>query len=219
MNQKITYTKKEIKIIIAEQPMKITDEEFLIIVHKAYDLDDIISIIHMYNIYPEIMDRVFSAEFIEKHSDPADSEERYHHPILCPTNKQRYTEGRIKDMVCYLIGDSGWNDMLFHQLQTKVPFKPFFNYLFDEYVNDYNADILWNSFFLGQKELSQVIEKRNIVDMLMLEYRTIEYYERSEKRKHNKTIKGQIKKIPCNNKNKFRFKLVPGLQYFTNNEV
>lgn len=169
------YTKREMQIIQTKRAIAITDEEFLALHHKAFQRDKVEDIIHLGNLYPEIESRVCSDEFIAAHNNPADRENSYPHPILCPAN--RNTEARIKDMVCYLTGRTEWTKSLRHQLCTIVPYRLVFNYWLDEYVKDYMTAQLWENFFLGQKELSEIIEKRRISCFEEFTYRAVNYFE------------------------------------------
>lgn len=81
-------------------------------------------------------------------------------------------------MVCYLTGAENWSTSLQRQLHTTVHYRLVFNYWLDEYVKDFDADALWNAFFLGQEELSKVIELRGITGLDVLVYRAVEYYDR-----------------------------------------
>lgn len=173
------YTKREVQIVKTQRPLVISDEEFLTLYRKAFMRDNIAHLNHLGNVYPDIEDRVFSDEFEKQHRDPADREEHYLHPIFCPTN--RCTEGRIKDMVCYLTGAGDWSNSQQQQLCDTVPFRLVFNYWLDEYVKDYDAYALWNTYFLGQEKLSSVIALRGINGLDVLVYRTMEYYDRCVK--------------------------------------
>ena len=170
------YTEREAQIIQSQQPMPISNEDFLSLYHKAFMRDDIKHINHLGKVYPEIESRVFSDEFMNRHCDPADREYLYPHPILCPTN--RYTIGRIKDIVCYLTGGSDWSNSFRKQLCATVPYRLVFNYWLDEYVKDYDVNALWEAFCLGQEELSSVLELRRISSLDVLAYRAREYYDR-----------------------------------------
>lgn len=170
------YTKREVQIIQTKRPLAITDQEFLALYHKAFLRDKISHINHLGDVYPEIESRVFSDDFIAAHNNPADREDYYPHPILCPAN--RNTEARIKDMVCYLTGRTDWPKSYRCQLRTVVPYRLVFNYWLDKFVRDYAADPLWESFFLGQEELSRIITLRKISGFDELTYRTMVYFDR-----------------------------------------
>lgn len=169
------YTKREVQIIETKRPIEILDEEFLALYRKAYLRDKIEHIKHLGEVYPEIETRVFSDDFIASHNDPADREEIYPHPILCPAN--RNTEARIKDMVCYLTGRTEWTKSLLCQLRSDVPYRLVFNYWLDEYVKDYVTEQLWEQFFLGQKELERIIKLREISSFDELTYRAMFYFD------------------------------------------
>lgn len=172
--KRFIYTKREVQIIRTKKPIAITDEEFLALFHKAFLRHKIEHINHLGNVYPEIERRVFSDDFIATHNNPADREDSYLYPILCPGN--RNTETRIKDMVYYLTGRTEWKQSFLRQLHT-VPYRLVFNYWLDEYVRDYMTVQLWENFFKGQDELSKIIEKRRISNFEELTYRTIDYFE------------------------------------------
>lgn len=174
--ERFIYTKREMQIIQTKRPLAITDEEFLALYRKAFQRDKIEHIIHLGDVYPEIESRVCSNEFIAAHNDPADREDSYPHPILCPAN--RNTEARIKDLVCYLTGRMEWTKSLRHQLCIVVPYRLVFNYWLDEYVKDYVTEQLWEKFFLGQEELSQIIKLREISGIDELTYRAVVYFDR-----------------------------------------
>lgn len=173
---KNNYTGKKLQIMQTTPPMDITDEEFLFLFNKAFRENDFEFIVQLELLYPEIMDRTSSFEFMEKNSNPADDEGNYVHPILCPTN--RCTEGRIKDMVCYLTGGTNWPDLLLKQLQNKVAYKLVFNYLIDDYVKDYDPDELWHLFFCGHAKLFHVMQLRGITGLDILIFRAMEYFEK-----------------------------------------
>lgn len=170
------YIEKKYQIMQTTPLMDITDEEFLFLFNQAFRKNDFELIEHLEEFYKENMDRTANIEFMEKHRNPADKEGDYIHPILCPTN--RCTEGRIKDMVCYLTGDTDWPDLILHQLQTKVSYKLVFNYLIDDYVRDYDPDELWRLFFCGQTKLFKVIQLRGITGLDLLIFRATEYFEK-----------------------------------------
>lgn len=170
------YAKREVQIIQTKRPIPITDEEFLALYRKAFLRDKIGHIIHLENVYPEIGSRVFSDAFIAAHNNPADREDFYPHPILCPAN--RNTEAKIKDMVCYLTGRAEWTKSLQSYLRTVVPYRLVFNYWLDEFVRDYATEPLWEIFFLGQEELSQVVKLRKISGLDELTYRAMVYFDR-----------------------------------------
>lgn len=173
---RLTYTKREVQIIQTKNPLVITDEEFLALYRKAFLRDKVEHIIHLGDIYPEIEKKVFSVDFIASHNDPADYEDNYPHPILCPTN--RNTEARIMDMVCYLTGRAEWKKLMRCHLRTVAPYRLVFNYWLNEYVKDYVTTQLWENFFLGQKELERIIKQREISDFDELTYRTMVYFDR-----------------------------------------
>lgn len=172
--ERFIYTKREVQIIRTKKPLEITDEEFLALFHKAFLRDKIEHMNHLGNVYPEIERRVFSDEFIAAHNNPADREDNYLYPILCPRN--RNTEARIKDMVYYLTGRMEWKQSFFRQLHS-IPYRLVFNYRLDAYVKDYETEQLWENFFKGQDELSQIIEKRHISNFEELTHRAIDYFE------------------------------------------
>lgn len=173
--EKYIYTKREVQIIKTRRPLAISDEEFLSLFHKAFIRDNYTHINHLEDIYPEIAERVFSNDFIEKHENLADYEGKYIFPILCPTN--RYTEGRIRDMVCYLTSAADWSGLLHRQLSTTIPYRLVFNYWLYEYVKDYDSVALWDSFFLGQDKLSKILRLRRITALDELAYRAMEYFD------------------------------------------
>ena len=174
--KRYTYTEREVQIITSKRPLEISNEEFLALYSKAYRRDKIEDITHIGNVYPEIEDRVFSSEFMKKHDHPADYEDRYLRPIFCPAD--RNTEGRIRDMVCYLTSSLDWSKAMQQRLRTTVPYRLVFNYWLDEYVRDYEPAALWESFFTGQKELARILALRGIPSLDMLVYRTVDYFER-----------------------------------------
>lgn len=170
------YTKREVQIIQTKRPLAITDQEFLALYHKAFLRDKISHINHLGDVYPEIENRVFSDAFIAAHNNPADWEDFYPHPILCPAD--RNTEAKIKDMVCYLTGRLEWPESLQSHLRAVVPYWLVFNYWLDEFVRDYATDPLWEIFFLGQEELAQIVKLRKISGFDELTYRAMVYFDR-----------------------------------------
>lgn len=175
MNQYI-YTKREVQILKALSPLAITDEEFLALCHKAYRHDRMKHFRYLVDTYPDISDRVFSIDFMDQHKNTADREANYLYPILCPSN--RHTEGRIKNMVCYLTGGLEWSESMQQTLYESVPYRLVFNYVIDEYVKDFDADALWDVFFLGQTQLSHMLHLRSIFSLDVLVYRAAEYFDR-----------------------------------------
>ncbi len=73
-------------------------------------------------------------------------------------------------MVCYLTGAVVWSKSLYEQLFVAVFQRHVFSYWPNEYVEDYAADALWDSFFGGQEELSKVLELRRITELDALVY-------------------------------------------------
>ena len=174
--KKCSYTQREAEILKSGKPMNIADEEFLSIFHKAFHRNQIQYINHMGKVYPEIENRVFSDEFIDKHNKPADRECDYLFPVLCPSD--RYTVGKIRNMTAYLLGTLDWTLEFRRRLLSLVPYRLVFNYWLDEYVNDYDAVSLWEVYFMGSEKLSQIIIRRGISGLAELEYRAAEYFER-----------------------------------------
>lgn len=174
--KKYTYTQLEVQILTSRTPMPITDEQFLAVYHKAFNRNQSHYINHLENVYPDVSDRVFSNEFIEKYNDPADQECNYRFPILCPAN--RNTVGRIRNMTAYLLGTLDWPPAFRRRLNDLVPYRLVFNYWLDEYVKDYDAVSLWEVYFKRHPELAEMIERRGISGLDELEYRTAEYFER-----------------------------------------
>lgn len=156
--------------------MPITCEEYLSIYHKSYCRNKIEVVNHLADIYPDMTVQVFSSEFEKTHGDPADREGCCPFPILLPTT--RYTQGRVMDMVAYLLGQMEAPQEYAKQLCKQVPFRQVFNYFTDEYVADYCAEPLWEDFFLGQPKLHRVLELRSIGSLDELVVRAVDYFER-----------------------------------------
>ena len=173
--KKCTYTEREVSILQSKTPIPIADEEFIALYHKAYHRDHLHYIIHLGNIYPNIEDRVFSDEFIEKHDNPADRECDYLFPILCPGS--RNTMGRIRNMTAYLLGTLDWTLAFRQRLYDLVPYRLVFNYWLDEYVKDYDAVSLWDVYFRDCERLVRIIDRRGISSLAELEYRASEYFD------------------------------------------
>lgn len=171
-----TYTKRELQIIITATPLSISCEEYLAIYHKAFCRDEIQTLNHMADIYPEMAEQVFSDEFEETHGDPADMEGCCLHPVLLETT--RYTQARVLDMVAYLLGRTKAPKEYARQLHELVPFRQTFNYFTDKYVADFLAAPLWENYFLGRAELRRVLELRSIRSLEELVFRACDYFER-----------------------------------------
>lgn len=170
-----TYTKRELHIIRSEKPLSITCEDYLALYHKAFCRDEIQTLNHLANVYPDMAVLVFSDEFQESHGNPADMEDCYQHPVLLDTT--RYTQARVLDMVAYLLGRTKAPVKYARQLHELVPFRLVFNYFTDQYVADFLAVPLWEIYFSGRAELRRVLEKRSIKSLEELVVRACDYFE------------------------------------------
>ena len=110
---------------------------------------------HLADIYPDMTVQVFSSEFEETHGDPADREGCCPFPVLLTTT--RYTQGRIMDMVAYLLGQAEAPQEYAKQLCKLVPFRLVFNYFTDEYVADFCAVPLIDGMYTYTSEIGNRI--------------------------------------------------------------
>lgn len=171
-----TYTKRELQVITTGTPLPISCEDYLAIYHKAFCRDEIQTLNHLADVYPDMAVLVFSDEFQETHGDPADMEGCCRHPVLLETT--RYTQARVMDMTAYLLGKVYAPKMYSKRLCELVSYRLVFNYFTDEYVEDFLAAPLWEIYFLGQAELRRVLEKRSIRSLEELMVRACDYFER-----------------------------------------
>lgn len=168
------YTKREMNIIRAAECPDITEEEFLVLYNKAAERGESEVISLLYDRYPEITDRVFSPEFEDRHRNIADMEYLCPYPVVILSD--RYTPGRVMNIVAYLTGTAEMPDAYRERLRS-IPHRRVYNYVTAEYVVAYFAEPLWNSFFMGDEGLKRVLERRSIKTMEELVHRSAAYFE------------------------------------------
>lgn len=173
--KKNTYTRRELKILKAKEPIDINDKEYLILFAKATRVGDVKAVEVLLDVYVEMFETTHDEKYINIYTDPVEKEDRYDYPILLETNK--YTEKRIKNIITYLTGHIDIECHYIRLLHSSVKYKEVCNYFTGEYYRDYDKKSLWEDYFLKISELEKIIKLRSIESFDELIKKTISYFE------------------------------------------